>query len=175
MPDGVARDGVSGRRAGWLAALALAVGCAHSPLADIDPSALSLEDTQGARVRLSAYAGEVVVVSFFATWCFFCLGDIPRLEALQESRGKDGLQVIAIGLDREGAAVLDPFRTYYHLSFPVLIGSDRFAHEGLPFAPVTMLPSTYVIGRDGRVVEHWDGVIPDKLLGKVLDEALAKH
>ena len=161
-----------GRAAALL--LALLASCAHSPLADIDPSALTLSDTQGERVQLSRYAGQVVLVSFFATWCFFCLGDVPRLEDLQTRRGKEGLQVIGIGLDREGAKVLDPFREYYHLTYPILIGADRFGTEGLPFAPVTVLPTSYLIGRDGRVVEKWEGVLPDKLLEKVVDDALGK-
>jgi peroxiredoxin len=149
--------------------------CAHSPLADIDPSSLTLEDTRGARVPLSGYAGQVVLVNFFATWCFFCLGDVPRLEELQESRAKDGLQVIGIGLDREGTQVLEPFREYYHLTYPILVGADRFARDGLPFAPVTILPTSYLIGRDGRVLEKWEGVISATLLEGVIDHALRAH
>jgi peroxiredoxin len=154
----------------WL----VATGCAHSPLADIEPSNLVLEDTEGARVRLSAYQGQVVLVNFFATWCFFCLGEIERLSELQARRGSEGLQVVGIGLDREGAAVLSPFRQFNHLGFPVLIGADRFAAEGLPFAPVTVLPTTYLVGRDGRVREKWEGQLPDALFAKVVDAALRR-
>ena len=146
--------------------------CAHSPLADIDPTQLTLEDTRGARINLSAYAGQVVLVNFFATWCFFCLGDVPRLEELEETRAKDGLQIIGVGLDREGVQVLEPFRQYYHLTYPILVGADRFGREGLPFAPVTILPTSYLVGRDGRVLEKWEGVIPAKLLEAVIDDAL---
>ena len=161
-------------RPGQLAlVLALATACAHNSLADIDPSRLALEDTRGARVQMSAYAGQVVLVNFFATWCFFCLADVPRLEQLQETRAKDGLQVVGVGLDREGLQVLEPFRQYYHLTYPILIGADRFGQEGLPFAPVTVLPTTYLVGRDGRVLEKWEGVLPAKLLEGVIDDALA--
>ncbi len=147
--------------------------CAHSPLADIDASQLTLEDTRGARINLSAYAGQVVLVNFFATWCFFCLGDVPRLEELEETRAKDGLQIIGVGLDREGVEVLEPFRQYYHLTYPILVGADRFAREGLPFAPVTVLPTSYLVGRDGRVLEKWEGVLPAKLLEAVINDALS--
>jgi len=153
--------------------LALAA-CAHNPLADIDPGQLALEDTRGARIQLGAFNGEVVLVNFFATWCFFCLGDIPRLEQLQETRGKDGLQVIGVGLDREGVQVLEPFRQFYHLTYPILVGADRFGREGLPFAPVTVLPTSYLVGRDGRVLEKWEGVLPAKLLDEMIDRALAQ-
>jgi len=161
-------------RLGQTALLALTLtACAHNPLADIDPSQLALEDTRGGRVRMTAYTGQVVLVNFFATWCFFCLGDVPRLEQLQETRAKDGLQVIGVGLDREGLQVLQPFREYYHLTYPILVGADRFGKEGLPFAPVTILPTTYLVGRDGRVLEKWEGVIPAKLLDAVIDDALS--
>lgn len=149
--------------------------CAHNPLADIEAGELALQDTQGARVHLSVYSGQVVLVNFFATWCFFCLGDIPRLQQLQELRAKDGLQVVGVGLDREGLQVLEPFREFYHLTYPILIGADRFARDGLPFAPVTVLPTTYLVGRDGKVLEKWEGVLPAKLLEAIIDDALAHH
>jgi len=155
-----------------MALVLVLTACAHSPLADIDPTQLTLEDTRGARINLSAYAGQVVLVNFFATWCFFCLGDVPRLEELEETRAKDGLQIIGVGLDREGVQVLEPFRQYYHLTYPILVGADRFGREGLPFAPVTILPTSYLVGRDGRVLEKWEGVIPAKLLEAVIDDAL---
>jgi peroxiredoxin len=154
--------------------LLMLADCAHNPLADIDATQLTLEDTRGARIQLGAYTGQVVLVNFFATWCFFCLGDVPRLEQLQERRAKDGLQVIGVGLDREGVEVLEPFRDYYHLTYPILVGADRFGREGLPFAPVTVLPTSYLVGRDGRVLEKWEGVLPAKLLEAVIDAALAR-
>ncbi len=125
--------------------------CAHNPLADIDASQLALDDTRGAHIQLGAYAGQVVLVNFFATWCFFCLGDIPRLQQLEETRAKDGLQIIGVGLDREGVQVLEPFREFYHLTYPILVGADRFARDGLPFAPVTVLPTSFLVetGRAG--------------------------
>ena len=160
---------------GRMAAVLLALeACAHNPLADIEPSQLALEDTRGARIQLGAYSGQVVLVNFFATWCFFCLGDIPRLEQLQETRGKDGLQVIGVGLDREGVQVLEPFRQFYHLTYPVLVGSDRFGREGLPFAPVIVLPTSFLVGRDGRVLEKWEGILPAKLLDEIVNDALAR-
>ena len=167
--------GVFQKRFLALLSLAAVLGCAHGPLADIDPSALSLTDTRGQRLRLSAYAGQVLLVNFFATWCFFCLGDVPRLEELQERRGKDGLQVVGIGLDREGLEVLVPFRDYYHLTYPVLVGADRFGVAGLPFAPVTTLPTSFLVGRDGKVLERWEGVLPAKLLEQIVDAALRRR
>ncbi len=163
-------------RQGWLAALALSgtLGCAHAQLADIDAESLALEDTQGATIRLSAYHGQVVLVGFFATWCFFCLADVPRFQALQDAHGAEGLQVIGVGLDLDGKKVLEPFRAFYHLTYPVLIGADRFGREGLPFAPVTTLPTAYVVGRDGKVLARWEGVIPDKVLQRVIENALKR-
>lgn len=177
-----AEVGVSRRR--WIV-LGLAVAgagfgglcssCAHDGLAEIDSSALALQDTQGERVRLGAYQGRVVLLNFFATWCFECVGDVPRLEALQEERAKDGLQVVGVGLDREGSLVLEPFRQYYHLTYPVLVGAERFGQVGLPFAPVTVVPTTFVIGRDGRVLGKWEGVLPQTQFERVVDAALRDH
>ncbi|HUB05394.1 MAG TPA: TlpA disulfide reductase family protein [Myxococcales bacterium] len=151
------------------------VACAHAPLAPtFDPYELVLPDLDGQAVSLASYRGRVVVLNFFATWCFPCLGQIPLLEALQEEHGADGLQVIGVGLDREAELVLRPFKDFYKLPYPLLVGADRFADAGLPFAPIHTLPTTFVIGRSGTVLASWEGVLPRDKLERVVALALAR-
>lgn len=144
------------------------LACAHAE-APLEPYSLALEDTQGAHISLEAYRGQVVLLNFFATWCFF---DAPRYKAAQERYGAQGLQVVGVGLDLEGALVLEPFRQFYQLGYPVLIGSGKFAQPGLPFAPVTVLPATYVINREGHVIQHWVGSLDQKVFDQVIVDAL---
>lgn len=151
----------------------LALGCAHAEIVpDGQAWELALPDLDGQPVALGSYQGKVVILSFIATWCFPCLGEVPLLEELQRRRAGEGLQVVAVGLDREAALVLRPFRDFYKLSFPVLIGADRFAEPGLPFAPVHTLPTTFVISRGGKVLARWEGILPREALDKVAGLAL---
>jgi peroxiredoxin len=161
------------KRAPTVLLLALALGCAHAEIVpDGQAYELMLPDIDNQPVSIGSYRGKVVVLSFVATWCFPCLGEMPLLEELQERRGHEGLQVVAVGLDREGDLVLRPFRDFYKLTFPLLIGADRFAEPGLPFAPIHTLPTTFVIARDGKVIGRWEGVMPRAALDEVAGLAL---
>ncbi|MBN8481465.1 MAG: TlpA family protein disulfide reductase [Xanthomonadales bacterium] len=53
-------------------------------------------DAQGNAVTSSLYRGKVLVVSFWASWCGYCLKELPVLENLQRAAGKQNLQVVAI-------------------------------------------------------------------------------
>ncbi len=153
--------------------LALALGCASAPIVpDGQAYELVLPDLDGQPVSLAAYRGKVVILSFIATWCFPCLGEVPLLEELQQRRAADGVQVVAVGLDREAELVLRPFREFYKVTFPLLVGADRFAEPGLPFAPIHTLPTTFVISRDGKVLARWEGIMPRAALDEVAGLAL---
>jgi thiol-disulfide isomerase/thioredoxin len=123
---------------------------------------------------VGAYRGQVVLINFFSTWCFPCLGQIPQLEEVQRRVGPLGLQVLAIGLDREGVQVLEPFREFYRLSFPVLIGGDLFAQPGLPFAPIAVLPTSILLGRTGELLARWEGVLPTDQLERLVQAAVKR-
>ncbi len=144
------------------------LACAHAEPTP-DPYLLSLQDTQGAHISLEAYRGQVVLLNFFATWCFF---DVEIYKGAQAKYGSQGLQVIGVGLDLEGEMVLEPYRKFYALGYPVLIGGGRFAEPGLPFAPVVVLPTSYLIGRDGKILEHWEGSPNPEAFDKVVRDAL---
>ncbi|MHB8417104.1 MAG: TlpA family protein disulfide reductase [Myxococcales bacterium] len=154
----------------------LLLACAHPPVSqaeNIEAYELVLPDLVGQPVSLATYRGKVVVLNFFATWCFPCLGEIPLLKGLQEQRGPEGVQVVGVGLDREAELVLRPFSDYYRLPYPILVGADRFAEPGLPFAPIHTLPTTFVVSREGTVVARWEGVLPAQTLDKLISAALA--
>src|SRR3569832_2747174 len=76
----------------WQAVAAPKVG---EPAPDI-----TLGVTQaGADAKVSDYAGKIVVVSFWATWCAPCRKELPILEGLQQ-QGKGSIQVIAVNIDQ---------------------------------------------------------------------------
>jgi peroxiredoxin len=157
-------------RARRLLPLVVLVACAHAEPAP-DPYQLALQDTQGAHISLEAYRGQIILLNFFATWCFF---DVPSYKSAQARYGPEGLQVIGVGLDLEGALVLEPFRKFYDLGYPVLIGTGHFAQPGLPFAPVTVCPTNYLISRDGKILAHWEGSLNAEVLDKVLADAVRR-
>jgi thiol-disulfide isomerase/thioredoxin len=114
--------------------------------------------------RAEDASGRVVVVMFVATWCFPCLSDLPTLEVLQDRYGAQGLQVVLVGLDREGRKVLEPFAYSYKLPFPVLVADERIRSGESRFGKVHAVPQGMVFDRNGRIASAWRGPLSAETL-----------
>jgi thiol-disulfide isomerase/thioredoxin len=82
---------------------------------------LRLPNLEGRELSSSNWAGKVVVLNFWATWCPPCLREMPLLDEWQQTYENQGLQVVGIAIDRaeEVAAFLDDNA----VSYPILIGT----------------------------------------------------
>ena len=113
------------------------------------------EDLDGRRVHLADFAGKVVLLNFWATWCAPCVREMPSLDRLQAKLRDDGLAVVAVSLDRGGAAVVRPFAARLNLT---QIGLYLDANNALSNAVgITGLPTTFVIDAAGRIVGALQG------------------
>lgn len=122
----------------------------------------------------STLGGKVVVVQFLATWCFPCIATAPRLQEISDREQGRGLVALAVGMDLEGPQVLRPFADQLGLRFPVLIADDALRSGQTAFGKVGLLPTTLIIGRDGRVVSVYAGVAEQGTLEPLIDSALRK-
>lgn len=98
---------------------------------------------------LSDYAGRVLVVNLWATWCEPCRVEMPSIERLHREFAPAGLAVIAISIDEPGMG--KEIRRYVQdlgLTFEVLHGSREQVQRAFQ---VTGYPETFVIGREGTI------------------------
>ncbi|HEY5552065.1 MAG TPA: TlpA disulfide reductase family protein [Opitutaceae bacterium] len=110
--------------------------------------AWKLKDVDGNVVSSESLAGKVVVVDFWATWCPPCREEIPGYIKMQKKHGNSGLVIIGISLDAKGPAVVKPFMEKFGMNYIVVMGDDAVADA---FGGVEAIPTTFVIGRDGRI------------------------
>jgi thiol-disulfide isomerase/thioredoxin len=166
---------LSRKRERGLLAAALLASCAHTPrLSPEDVSGLLALPVVGpVAFDPSRTGGKVVLIDFFATWCFPCLEDMPNLEELHKRYNERGLEVLAVGMDREGAVVLEPFANHYQFRFPVLVANDPIRDGASPFGPIRVLPSTVLIGRDGRIIAAYSGIADPQQLRQLVERALS--
>ena len=105
------------------------------------------------RLELDEYAGQVVVVDFWASWCVPCRRSFPWMNAMQDRYQDEGLRIIAVNLDRDSADA-ERFLAAYPHNFRIAYDPDgNVAKE----YGVVGMPSSIVIGRDGQVFERHTG------------------
>ena len=140
-------------------------GQASHPLAP----AFSLTDITGKPLKLSDYKGKVVMLDFWATWCGPCRLEIPGFIELQKRYAAQGFTMIGISMDDSPEPVVD-FYKELQMNYPVAIGNDRLGelYGGMPG-----LPTTFVIGRDGRIYAKHVGVYDRSVFETEIKELLA--
>jgi len=109
--------------------------------------AFTLAGPDGASVRLEELRGDVVYVDFWASWCAPCLQSFPWMNGVAERFRADGLRVVAINLDEDREAA-ERFLADVRADFDIAFDPDGGSAEAYGLLG---MPSSYVIGRDGRV------------------------
>jgi len=99
-------------------------------------------------VRLSAFADKVVLLNFWASWCFPCRAEMPEFQKLYNRFKDDGLVVVAVAVYDERADA-QAFKSKYKFSFPVWFDDMEQAKKAFN---IEVVPQTFLIGRDGRLV-----------------------
>ena len=128
----------------------------------------------GKRLSLEDFRGRVVLLNIWATWCGPCRSEMPSLDRLQALHGADGLDVIAVSVDREGAGVVS---AYYRKSgirnLKLYVDSDQATLSA--FRP-NGIPMSVLIDREGNVVgeitgaARWDSAEATELVKRYLAE-----
>jgi len=115
-----------------------------------------LADLQGKPVRLSELRGRAVLLNFWATWCAPCKIEIPWFVDLQKQYGPQGLQIVGVAVDVDNKDDVAKFAREMGINYPVLLGNDRVSAQ---YGGVEALPTSYYIGRDGKVVTRVFGLV----------------
>lgn len=114
-------------------------------------------------LSVADYRGKVVVVSFWATWCPYCMKELPILEGIQQTAGVDNVQVVAI--NTEDRAVFRKVRRA--LSKLTLNMSYDPGKKSADLYGVNGIPHLLIIGRDGRIRNVYRGYDESSLEGIV--------
>lgn len=117
----------------------------------------ALENLDGDVIKLSDYKGKVVFLNFWATWCPPCRAEIPYFIELVEQYGEDGFVVLGVDLDPRDFSKVPAFVDQQGINYPVLYDTKRVS--GM-YGGIQSIPTTFVINRDGKVVEQIVGSRP---------------
>jgi thiol-disulfide isomerase/thioredoxin len=108
------------------------------------PSPFLLDDLHSNRRNLQAFAGKVVLVHFFATWCEPCVMEMASLQRLAATTRGKPLAILAVDVAEVDLRVR-AFFTKHPVDFTVLLDRDRAVSKSWD---VTALPTTFVLDAD---------------------------
>jgi thiol-disulfide isomerase/thioredoxin len=123
----------------------------------------------GRRTKLADYAGKVLVLDFWATYCPPCREEIPQLIELQRRFGPHGLNIVGLNVGGPDDRPLVPafvrdYRIQYTLGYPDSELVNFYMSDN------DSIPQTIVFDRKGRLVKHFIGY--DKSMPAELEQAI---
>lgn len=135
--------------------------------------AFELKNLEGKNIELSSYKGKVVLLNFWATWCKYCVAEMPAMQILYDELKEEGLEIVAINKE-ESQRLVQYFIDLYKFTFPVLL--DDKGHVSANYAATQSLPVTYLIDREGNIIARalgalqWDTVEMNGLFRRILKD-----
>ena len=125
-----------------------------TPASSTPSPAWELKGVDGKPVKSSDFAGKVVILDFWATWCGPCRMEIPGFIELQKQYADKGLVVVGVSLDQDGVSVVKSFMDKTGINYPVVLGDETIVNA---FGGVEGIPTTFIIDRQGRIVRKHVG------------------
>ncbi len=124
----------------------------------------------GDKIDMKDYRGKVVLLDFWATWCGPCRMEIPGFVELQKKYRDQGFAVIGVSMDEGGPRGVREFYNEFHMNYPVVMGTDKL---GELYGGILGLPTSFLIGRDGRIYAKHVGTTDVSVFEAEIRELLA--
>jgi len=131
-----------------------------------------LQNLDGQDISLSDLRGKPVLINFWASWCYWCLVEMPYLQEIYEEWSEEGLVLLAINTGESFSKVRE-FLESHGFSFPVLLDADLLVALRYDVVRYNKLyiPTTFFIDMDGIIQEKIIGSFPNK---EAIEEHLGK-
>lgn len=131
-----------------------------------------LETLDGEEMLLSDLRGQPVFINFWATWCFFCISEMPAIQNLATEYGNNA---IMLGVNvAEPVEDAETFATNFEITYPLVLDSDREVTEAYQ---VRSMPTSVFVDANGVIQAFGFGAMfPDQIrenLDPLVAEALA--
>ena len=130
----------------------------------------TLVSLEGDWVTLSNLRGKVILLNFWATWCYPCKMEIPDLNKLQEKYQDKGFEVVGITLTSGSPEQISKFAEDWGMNYKILTDIEGNETEIVTNtygqatgAPISGVPTSFIIDRDGYIVKTYIGPRSEKM------------
>lgn len=139
------------------------VGAAHAAMPE-QPS-IKLTTLDGKPYDLASQRGKWVIVNYWATWCVPCIKEMPDISKFVTTH-KDKVSAIGLAYDDSDVADIKDFLVKHPVSYPVAqVTLDKPLKD---FDEPRGLPTTWLIGPDGKVAKRFVGTVNEASLGEAI-------
>lgn len=146
--------------AGCMLAMA---GAAHAAMPE-QPS-IKVTTLDGKPYDLASQRGKWVIVNYWATWCVPCIKEMPDISRFVSAH-KDKVSAIGLAYDDSDKADIQAFIAKHPVSYPVAqVTMDKPLKD---FDEPRGLPTTWLIGPDGKVAKRFVGTVNESSLGQAI-------
>jgi peroxiredoxin len=132
-----------------------------STFATLDGKTLVLDDLRG----------KVVLVNFWATSCPGCIREMPGMIETYKQYKDRGFEIVAVAMSYDPPSYVANFARARQLPFPVAF--DVNGEHARAFGNVQLTPTSFIIGKDGRILEQKLGELDFDKLKALLDKELS--
>jgi len=129
----------------------------------------SLESLDGKTTRLADFRGKAVLLNFWATWCGPCKIEMPWFVDFQKQYGSQGLQIVGVAMDDASKEDIGKFAKDMGVNYPILIGKESVGDQ---YGGIPGLPESFLIARDGKIVDKIIGLRGKAEIEDAIKEAL---
>ena len=132
------------------------------------PDFTLMDANSGEMVTLSQFAGQPVMINFWATWCGYCEEEMPSIQSAYEQRQADGLVILAVDVEESRDMVTD-YGLSHGLTFNLLLDESGDVDA---LYRIEGYPTSFFIDRDGIIQSIYLGGIEPEALNQYLDEIM---
>jgi peroxiredoxin len=125
----------------------------------------------GQKISTQDLRGKVVMVNFWATSCTTCVHEMPAMVDTYNKFKGQGLQFVAVAMSYDPPNYVLNFAQTRKLPFTVAL--DSGGDIAKQFGKVALTPTTFVIGKDGKIIKRYVGEPEFSSLHALLQKALA--
>ncbi|WP_266169318.1 TlpA family protein disulfide reductase [Dyella subtropica] len=152
----------------WLPSLAFA---ALLGVASVAQAAMPVQPTlkvttlDGKPYDLAAQRGKYVIVNYWATWCVPCVKEMPDISRFVTAH-KDKVEAIGLAYEDTDKADIQAFLAKHPVSYPIAqVTLDKPVQD---FDEPRGLPTTWLIGPDGKVAKRFVGPVTEASLSEAI-------
>jgi cytochrome c biogenesis protein CcmG, thiol:disulfide interchange protein DsbE len=143
----------------------------RSPLLERPAPAFALTTLDGAPISLAAHRGQIVVVNFWASWCYpACYEEAPVLEQNWRAYRERGVVVLGIAI-QDTREAMEKFIRDFGLTFPN--APDPSGKVSVDYG-VYGVPETFFVDRQGRIRVKHVSAVTDAVFRQTVDRLLAE-